>query len=406
MSSSRLQLLDEQGRQQLQSLYHEALTADVVPFRLRHGVDRQHGGLISALGRDGTVLDTDKAIWIQGRATWMFATLYRTLRPQPEWLAAAQSCQDFLRQHGQREDGKYWFTVTGDGQPLRMRRYVYSEAFAAIAHAAMFAVTGDPADRDTALAAFAMFAEWSFTDGIMPAKVEPNTRPMQGLGPHMIAIGTAQELRSLIGEVEVGGRSCSAWIDHSINEIERCFWHPELDALLEVARPDGGVMEHFDGRLLNPGHAIECAWFVLRESRHRNSTALQQLGTAILDATWRRGWDDEHGGLFCYRDLRGLPVQDYCHDMKLWWPHNEAEIATLLAYRMTGKRRYAEWHQQVHDWSFGHFADPEHGEWYGYLHRDGRVSTELKGNQWKGPFHLPRMLWYCHRELEQWTDLA
>ena len=46
------------------------------------------------------------------------------------------------------------------------------------------------------------------------------------------------------------------------------------------------------------------------------------------------------------------------------------------------------------------FPDPEHGEWYGYLHRDGRVSVRLKGNMWKGPFHLPRMLWYGMRLLE------
>jgi N-acylglucosamine 2-epimerase len=50
------------------------------------------------------------------------------------------------------------------------------------------------------------------------------------------------------------------------------------------------------------------------------------------------------------------------------------------------------------------FADPVHGEWFGYAHRDGRISTRLKGNLWKGPFHLPRMQWYCAglvRELRQ-----
>jgi N-acylglucosamine 2-epimerase len=85
--------------------------------------------------------------------------------------------------------------------------------------------------------------------------------------------------------------------------------------------------------------------------------------------------------------------------MKFWWPHCEAIIATLLAWSLTGDEKYARWHQQVHEWSFRHFADPEFGEWYGYLHRDGRVSAPLKGNMWKGPFHLPRMLWYCSRLL-------
>ena len=49
-------------------------------------------------------------------------------------------------------------------------------------------------------------------------------------------------------------------------------------------------------------------------------------------------------------------------------------------------------HAQVHDWSFAHFPDREHGEWFGYLHRDGSLSQRAKGNLFKGPFHLPRML--------------
>lgn len=36
--------------------------------------------------------------------------------------------------------------------------------------------------------------------------------------------------------------------------------------------------------------------------------------------------------------------------------------------------------------------DTEYG---GYLHRDGRISTGMKGNLFKGPFHLPRMQTYC-----------
>ena len=59
--------------------------------------------------------------------------------------------------------------------------------------------------------------------------------------------------------------------------------------------------------------------------------AASSSGLTILDWMWQRGWDEEYGGMFYFRDLRGLPVQEYWHDMKFWWPHNEAIIATLLA---------------------------------------------------------------------------
>jgi N-acylglucosamine 2-epimerase len=154
------------------------------------------------------------------------------------------------------------------------------------------------------------------------------------------------------------------------------------------------VIDHIDGRTLNPGHAIECAWFVMHEGALRGDKKMIQLGAKIFDWMWARGWDEECGGIFYLRDVFGKPVQEYWHDMKFWWPHNEAIIATLLAWKLTGDEKYARWHQLVHDWSFKHFSDPEFGEWYGYLHRDGSVSQRAKGNLYKGPFHLPRMLWY------------
>jgi N-acylglucosamine 2-epimerase len=53
-------------------------------------------------------------------------------------------------------------------------------------------------------------------------------------------------------------------------------------------------------------------------------------------------------------------------------------------------------------WSIDHFADPQHGEWYGYLHRDGSPSSSLKGSLWKSFFHLPRMHFQAYRWLQDW----
>jgi len=381
--------------------YEHDLLEDVLPFWLRHGTDREHGGLITGLAADGAVIDTDKAIWLQGRAAWTFSTVHHTMRQNPEWLALARSCLDFIRTHGRGPGGKLYFTVTREGQPLRMRRYVYSECFAAVGSAAYSVAAGDARARAEALEYFSTYLHHSFTPGVMPPKTEPATRPMKGVAPLMIAIVTAQEIRRLLGDETVRGATCTQWIDRSIAEIERDFFKPDLGALMEVVAPNGDVIDHFDGRTLNPGHAIECAWFILHEAKLRRDARMQRLGLAILDLMWRRGWDPEFGGLLYFTDVHGKPVQEYWSEMKFWWPHNEAEIATLLAYQLTGEKRYAEWHGQVHAWSRRMFADPQHGEWFGYAHRDGRISTRLKGNLWKGPFHLPRMLWYNARLVKE-----
>ncbi|MFN9986499.1 MAG: AGE family epimerase/isomerase, partial [Pirellula sp.] len=127
--------------------YRSTLLDNVIPFWLKHGWDKAYGGFVTSLDRNGTMVDTDKSIWFQGRSAWMFATLYNTVAPEPEWRVAAQSAFEFLLSYGSSPTdvgpGKLYFTVTRDGKPLRMRRYLYSEAFAAIAGAALARATGD-----------------------------------------------------------------------------------------------------------------------------------------------------------------------------------------------------------------------------------------------------------------------
>jgi N-acylglucosamine 2-epimerase len=377
-------------------LFRTALLEDCLPFWFPRCVDERHGGFLHCLDRDGTVIDTDKSVWAQGRMAWMLLTLHNTVERRPEWLAWAEGGLRFLDRHCFDADGRMFFHVTREGRPIRKRRYAYSEAFAAIAFAAHARATGSDRSAARARELFERFTRWNFTPGLMPPKFT-DTRPLTGLGPRLITLATAQELRFNLGD----DAGLESWIDRCLGEIERLFVKPELECVLESVAPDGSVLDHFDGRLLNPGHALEAAWFILHEARHRQDDALLRLGCRMLDWMWQRGWDEEHGGLFYYRDLHGLPVQEYWHDMKFWWPHCEAIIATALAAKLTGEARYADWHRQVCDWSFRHFADKEHGEWFGYLHRDGRVSVPLKGNLWKSFFHLPRMLWYCSQMAER-----
>lgn len=399
MKVHAMDLTTPNGRSALAGAYRASLLDDVVPFWLRHGIDPEHGGYFTALDREGRVIDTDKSIWFQGRGAWTFATLFNTVDARAEWLEAARTGIEFLRRHGSAPGGKMYFTVTGDGRPLRQRRYVFSEAFAAIGNAAYARAARDARAAEDAASRFADFLRGSFEPGHLPPKTSPETRPMTGIGPLMIGIATAQELRDNLGDIDVRGRTCTQWIDWCIAEIEHRFLKADQKALMEIVGPGGEILDHFDGRMLNPGHAIEAAWFIMHEGNLRNDARRVRLGQTILDWMWARGWDPEFGGLFYFRDLRGLPVQEYWHDMKFWWPHCEAIIATLLAWTLTGEARYAQWHRQAHEWSFRHFPDRQFGEWYGYLHRDGRVSTTLKGTMWKGPFHLPRMLWYGWRLL-------
>jgi len=388
--------MDDGRITELIDVYRDGLLEDVIPFWLKNGWDREHGGYFTALGRDGAVIDTDKAMWPQGRFAWMLSNLYNMVEAREEWLEAAKSGIEFVRKHGFDSDGRLFFHLTRTGQPIRKRRYNYSESFYAMALAAYARGSGDEQSREEAIRMFDAFIHLNFTPGVMEAKFT-NTRPTRGMGPPMIALFAAQQLREHIDYPEA-----TMWIDRFIAEIQTYFVKPDIEAVMETVAPNGDLIDHFDGRLLNPGHAIEAAWFILQEAKYRGGDArLIQLGCSMLDWMWKRGWDREYGGMLYFTDVKNLPVAEYWHDMKFWWPHNETIIASLLAYQLTGNDKYAEWHRMVHDWSYAHFPDEEHGEWYGYLHRDGRISVPLKGNLFKGPFHLPRMQWTCWQILKE-----
>ena len=391
-------LLSPAGRESLLDTYRDGLLHDTLPFWFPRAIDEEFGGYLLFRDRDGSLLDTDKGVWQHGRFAWLLSTLYDTVEKRPEWLQASRHGIDFLRAHGFDSDGRMYFHLTQEGRPLRKRRYIFSETFMVAALAAYGKAAGDAQAVQQAEDLFALIIRYLTTPGLLPPKVDPAVRPSKGLAIPMILTVTAQILREAVADPT----PYTQRIDLCIAEIERDFMKPEFEAVLESVGPNGEFLDHFDGRMLNPGHAIEAAWFILHEAKLRGrDQRLIRLGTTILDWMWRWGWDEEYGGIIYFRDVKNLPVQEYWQDMKFWWPQNEAIIATLLAYQLTGDEKYARWHQMIHDWTYRHFPDPEYGEWFGYLHRDGSLSTRLKGNLWKGPFHMPRMQLVCWQILEE-----
>ena len=279
-----------------------------------------------------------------------------------------------------------YFEVMADGTPLRKRRYVFSESFAAIAMAEYSKASGDKTYAEKALKLFKDIRKFVATPGYMPAKYLDSLQA-KGHSLVMILINTASRIRNVISDPVLDQQ-----IEESIASLKD-FMKPEFKALLEMVGPNGEFIDTCNGRVINPGHCIETAWFLLEEAKHRGwEKELTAQALQILDWSWEWGWDKQYGGIINFRDCRNLPPQDYSQDMKFWWPQTEAIIATLYAYEATGDDKYLVWHKQISEWTYAHFPDNECGEWYGYLHRDGTVAQPAKGNIFKGPFHIPRMM--------------
>ena len=367
--------------------YKTELERNIMPFWMKHGYDRKHGGVYTCLNRDGSLMDTTKSVWFQGRFGWMAAYAYNHVRKDPAWLEASKSCCEFLEKHCFAKDGRAYFEVTEDGVGLRKRRYVFSECFAAIAYAEYSLASGDKAWAKKSVELFKRIRKFTANPKKwMPSKCEP-TVVAQGHSLTMILINVANVLKQISDDPVLDQQ-----ITESIGLLTKYFIHPEFKALLETVGPNGEFIDTLGGRVINPGHCIETSWFLMDVAVARDDKALLKTALQILDWSWAWGWDKKYGGIISFKDCRNLPPQCYEQDMKFWWPQCETIIATAYAYKLTGDKKYEKWHKLISEWAWAHLKDKKYSEWYGYLHRDGTVAQPAKGNIFKGPFHIPRML--------------
>lgn len=361
------------------------LKENIMPFWLKYGLDRENGGVYTCLDRDGTLMDTTKSVWFQGRFGFICAYAYNNVEKNPEWLAASKSCIDFSNAHCFDTDGHMFFTVTGDGKPVQKRRYVFSECFAIIAMAEYALASGDMTYAEKALELFRRTRKMLTTPGFLPPKT---TQTGYSHSITMMFFNVVLVLKKVIDDPEL-----DAQLAESLRILKDKLISEEYKTILESVDEDGKLVDTIAGRVINPGHCIETAWFLIDAAPlYPDPQAVRELGVKIFDWDYKWGWDEQYGGIINFRDCKGFPPQDYSQDMKFWWPQCETVIASLAAYLVTRDEKYLEIHKKVHDWAYEHLADKEYPEWYGYLHRDGTVAQPAKGNIFKGPFHVPRMM--------------
>ncbi len=367
-----------------------------IDFWLKNGMDKEHGGVYTCLDREGKIFSTDKSVWMQGRCGWIFAYLCHVYGLKDEWLEASKSCLDFMEKYciNPEADGRMYFTVTADGKPLRQRRYCFSEAFYCIANAEYYGVTGKKEHLERAKRAYNIIYKLNHGEkdpaGLGP-KTIPETRTGRALADPMIFLNTTAIMRRVDKENEELYNKYSAECVHNIITYHH---KPELKCTLESVGMNGEFMSDFTaGRVVNPGHDIECSWFLMEEANYHGNKEIHEKAQEIFRFAFDGGWDKEYGGLLYFKDCLGNPPEAYEHDMKLWWPHNEIVIASLMAYRDTKDEYFFECFKKAFDYCIEYFSDRKYGEWYGYLRRDGKpTEPACKGSTFKGPFHLPRML--------------
>ena len=363
-----------------------------IAFWLKHSLDKECGGYFTCLDRDGTVYDTKKYLWLQGREVWMFARLYNEWERKPEYLDAATLGIRFLRQYATDPQGRLYFSLTREGQPFHYQRKPYAAVFDMMALLEYYKATGEVACRDEAVQLFWRIRDWIADPTLLGRMATPGLPPTSALANGMVMASLAIELLRVDDQPPATLPRYRQVMQESMNAILR-HYDPQRGILRENVALDGSDLSAWpEGRFFNPGHSIECGWFMLHALDYMPNAEQRQIALNVIERSLELGWDKEFGGITYFMDLEGKPTLQLESSMKLWWPLTEAIYALVLAYSKTQDARWLPWLEQVDRYAYEHFCDPVYGDWYGYCDRQGRLTHTCKGGNYKGCFHVPRSL--------------
>ena len=368
--------------------YEKELLENVVAFWEKHSIDREYGGFITCLERDGRPYDTFKQMWMQWREVWMFAALYNSEYRQERWLKIAEDGFDFLYAHGRQKDGSYAYMLDRKGNVLSLAgdggSEIFNESFAAVACAELYLATKNERYRAEALSAYASYRR----------RTSAAEKTYAQLAYPMIALNVVTVMNRAFGGFE--------------DEIDRCiaairtFSDPQT-GLIHERRFVNGAFDHDtqDGRFVNPGHTLEGLSFIFARLREKPDADLLKFALEKTVTMGEFGWDDEQGGVRYFRDEQDRPLMRNDAPLKAWWPQAEAMTAMLRAYEFSGERRYLDYFLKADAYVTANLRDAEHGEWFAYKAVDGRQCHSYKGSRYKGFFHIPRYLLDCIQVLKR-----
>ena len=414
----------------LKRFYETQLFDSILPFWMKHAIDRKWGGYFTGFNNSGDrLLHRHKLTWSQGRFVWLLSRLYRQFqgrRPEAEvnsYLDNAAHGAKFLMDRALLPNGFCSFALSEAGEPIVLdadgtaRKAHSGESYDTSVYADLFVVcglseyaraAGDRAACDFALDLYER-ARGRFLQATYPSEPYPVPAGYEPHGRSMILMHTAHELAHTAKQFgEDRADKLLAEAEGFTGDILDRFRLPDRNLILEFYTDDADKRRTMLGTYVNPGHMLESMWFTCHLARELGLSDRIAHALAVVRAACEVGWDDESGGFFQYvhfdggaprgpvpAELRNSVMIEKLHanwDNKLWWPHSEALYMLLLGYELSRAEDFLYWYLRVHEYTFNTFPNPDGtiGEWIQIRERNGAPVDKVVALPVKDPFHVAR----------------
>jgi mannobiose 2-epimerase len=382
--------------------FRKELTGNILPFWMRHTLDRENGGFYGAVGCNLEVeKEAPRAAVINARILWTFSAAAKL--GDPQYLETAAWAYDYLVGKFWDKDygGIYWM-LDWKGNPFNGRKQIYAQAFAIYGLAEYFRATGKPESLDLARQLFWLIEEKS-RDAACGGYIEACSREWGALEDQRLSEKDLNSPKSMNTHLH---------IMEAYTNLLRVWPSPELKArhkeLLEVTMdrivdgPTARFKLFFDNQWnslndhVSYGHNIEGSWLLYEAAEVLGDTALveraRKLSVRMAEAVHREALDKD-GSIFYEADSKGALIDPNKH----WWAQAEAVVGFYNAYQLTGDERFRTQAARVWEYIEDKVVDRIHGEWHAKLKPDGAPFTAAEDadaclvGPWKCPYHNARV---------------
>jgi len=391
---------------ELCTFYRKHLLEDVMPFWETRTKDIEYGGYFTCFDREGNLTDTDKYIWFQGRQLWMFSALYNQIENDEKWLDFARHGRDFLVNYGYAGKGRWNYQLDRRGNVKEGTISIFSDLFVISGLAEYAIASGSDQDMELINEVFDKIERNVYNLNFKDIYHNIWDPRYKRHGLYMINLIVAP----IVGLV-LGRDRTKPLIDHCLEEILYVFAKDEHEALFETVGRDGSYIDDNQGRLIYPGHTMESCWACIEEGHRRNDRSIIDRALTISDWGYIHGFDQEYGGIFSYVDLASKEPKptDWNKETgmswndKNFWVNAEALYLTALVSIERDSIDHFDHFFHQHNWCQENFFDPEYGEWYAELYRDGSIKLADKGTIWKAAYHVPRAIMLTYKAFEKYA---
>jgi mannobiose 2-epimerase len=387
----------------------QELVGNILPFWMRHAVDRENGGFHGTIDCDLNIeKEAPRASVINTRILWTFSAACRLIGG--EYRETADWAYDYVtNKFWDPEFGGLYWMVDHRGRPISTRKQIYAQAFGIYALAEYFRATGNAASLDLARRLFGLIEEHSY-DPVFKGYLEARDREWKPLADVRLSekdLNSPKSMNTHLHVMEGYTNLLRAWRDPALEAKLAELLELTMDRIVDGTT--GHVRMFFDERWnsfsghVSFGHDIESSWLIVEAAEVLGDAGLieraRKLAVAMAAAVYAQGLDRD-GSLFYAADASGVLVDSKKH----WWAQAEAVVGFYNAYQISGEARFLTAARRAWDYIEAKVVDRVHGEWHAKLTPGGVPLTAEEDadaylvGPWKCPYHNARV---CYEMIER-----